>query len=210
MIPKLQETYTLKKEVTIIGHSFGAYFSTYCFFKNNELFNNCIAISPAYWPNDKDIYAIAEEELSKKVKLTGTFYLAIGDKRWDDVSLREGVFKFKSMIESKDSHITIQFQDLVGFNHNSSPTVGFGLGLGFCFDQWEWESVVEEQTTRISSFPDFWRHYELKADALNHLDRTNEANEVYRIAIDKLNADKEISKAERKIFLNRLKQKIIN
>ncbi|OFY14356.1 MAG: hypothetical protein A2X11_11065 [Bacteroidetes bacterium GWE2_42_24] len=208
VLPVITDKYSLKKEITIVGHSFGAYFATFCFLINNELFNNCIAISPAYWPNNEDIYAIAELRFEKQDKLSGNFYLAIGDKRWDDISLREGVFKFKSIIESKNNSFGFQFNDLIGFNHNSSPTVGFGLGLNYCFDQWEWESVLEDQNNRINSFPDFWRHYELKADALKYLNRTSEAIEIYKITIEKLNLDKEISSSERLLCLKRIENKM--
>ena len=208
VLPKIREKYSINKEITIVGHSFGAYFSTFCFFKNNALFNNCIAISPAYWPNNYDIYTIMEQELKKQEKLTGNFYLAIGDKRWDDISLREGVLNFKNIIESKGNNFTFRFNDLNGFNHNSSSTVGFGLGLNFCFDEWEWESVLEDQNNRIKSFPNFWRHYELKADALRHLKRITEAVEIYKTTIEKLNLDKDISITERKLFLKRIEGKM--
>lgn len=65
VLPKITEKYSLKKEITIVGHSFGAYFATFCFLNNNTLFNSCIAISPAYWPNKNDIYTLAEQELKK-------------------------------------------------------------------------------------------------------------------------------------------------
>jgi predicted alpha/beta superfamily hydrolase len=208
VLPKIKEKYYVKKEITIVGHSFGAYFATFCFLKNNELFNNCIAISPAYWPNKNDIYTIAEQQLKKQEKLSGNFYLAIGDKRWDDVSLRDGVFKFKTIFENKKNEFSFSFNDLIGFNHNSTPTVGFGLGLNFCFDEWEWESVLEDQNNRIKSFPNFWRHYELKADSLRHLKRITESIATYKITIEKLNMDKEISSAERKNFLKRIESKM--
>ena len=92
---------------------------------------------------------LAEKEFKKETKLTGNFYLAIGDKRWDDISLRGDFFKFKTILAQGNGNFNLQYNDLVGFNHNSSPTVGFGLGLNFCFDQWEWNSVVTDQNNRI-------------------------------------------------------------
>ena len=209
VIPKITEKYNTKKKVTILGHSFGGYFATYCFLKNNDIFNNCIAISPAYWPNKKDIFEFAEKEFKKETKLTGNFYLAIGDKRWDDISLRGDFFKFKTILAQGNGNFNLQYNDLVGFNHNSSPTVGFGLGLNFCFDQWEWNSVVTDQNNRIKSFPDFWQHYELKADALKKLKKYKEANKTYKIAADKLKLDTEVSTSDRKIFTKRMKDKIV-
>lgn len=155
VMPLLKEKYLLENRATIVGHSFGAYFATFCFLRNNALFNNCIAISPAFWPNGKDIYAIAKEALGKPGTLSGNFYMAAGDKRWDDISLRDGVLQFKALFENNKNTVHVQFDNLTGFNHNSSPTVGFGLGLNFCFDRWEWGSVAEEQDKRIKSFPGF-------------------------------------------------------
>jgi hypothetical protein len=208
VLPKITDKYSVKKEITVVGHSLGAYFATFCFFKNNTLFNNCIAISPAYWSNKNDIYTIAEQAIDKQEKLTGNFYLAIGDKRWDDISLRQGVLKFKKIIDNKKNRFNFRFNDLIGFNHNSSPTVGFGLGLNFCFDEWEWVSVLEDQNNRIKSFPNFWRHYELKADVLKHLKRIIEATETYKTTIEKLKSDKEISTSDRKVFIRRVKDKM--
>ncbi|OYU83262.1 MAG: hypothetical protein CFE24_12105 [Flavobacterium sp. BFFFF2] len=208
VLPKITATYSLKKEITVVGHSFGAYFATFCFLKNNALFNNCIAISPAFWPNNGDIYLIAEQVQKQQDQPTGYFYVAIGNKRWDDISLRSGVLQFKKIMESKKNKVQFYFQDLKGFNHHSSPTVGFGLGLNFCFDDWEWESVLEEQNRRIRAFPDFWQHDELKADALQHLNRTQEASETYQIAIKKLQGDKNISPTNRKRFIKRLNNKM--
>lgn len=208
VLPVISEKYAIKKEITIVGHSFGAYFASYCFLKNNTIFNNCIAISPAFWPNDYDIYGVAEEALGRKEQLTGNFYLAIGDKRWDDISLRDGFFKFREIIESGDRDFNFRFDDLVGFNHNSSPTVGFGLGLNFCFDEWEWGSVVDDQNNRIKSFPDFWRHYELKADALIRLNQTSEVIETYMISIEKLKSDEGVSTTDKELFLKRLEDKM--
>ncbi|MDO6490193.1 MULTISPECIES: alpha/beta hydrolase [unclassified Cellulophaga] len=208
VIPMIANKYNIKKKITIVGHSFGGYFSTYCFLKNNTVFNNCISISPAYWPNDSDIYDIVKKELEKESKLTGNLYLAIGDKRWDDISLREDFFKFTTILEKGDNNINFQYNDLVGFNHNSSPTVGFGLGLNFCFDQLEWNSVIIDQNNRIKSFPDFWQHYELKADALKHLEKYKEANEAYKVALNKLKLDKEVSVSDKEKIENRLQKKM--
>lgn len=210
VLPEISEKYSIKKEVTIVGHSFGAYFASYCFLKNNDIFNNCVAISPAFWPNKYDIYNVAEESLigEREEKLTGNFYLAIGDKRWDDISLRDGVFKFREIIEKEERAFNFRFDDLLGFNHNSSPTVGFGLGLNFCFDEWEWESVVEDQNSRIKSFPDFWRHYELKGDALIHLNQVFEAIETYKISAEKLKLDDGVSTTDKELFLKRLEDKM--
>lgn len=139
MVPYVQQNYKLKPELTLVGHSFGAYFATYCFLKNNKLFNSCVAISPAYWPNQKDIYKLAERVLSNQT-ITGNFFLANGDKRWDEISLQEGVAEFRNLMDRRKGIIRFEYAELGGFNHNSTPTVGFGLGLNFVFDEWKWES----------------------------------------------------------------------
>ena len=53
-----------------------------------------------------------------------------------------------------------------------------------------------------------WGLYELKADALRHLNRTTAAIEIYKTTIEKLNLDKEISITDRKHFLKRIEGKM--
>jgi predicted alpha/beta superfamily hydrolase len=208
VLPVIQSKYLIENELTILGHSFGGYFSTYCFFQRNDIFRNCVAISPAYWANEKDIYKLLNLETSKHQQISGNLFIAIGDKRWDDISLIEGVQTLKNIIEKKTNKFNYTIEKLIGFNHNSTPTVGFALGLNYCYDTWEWNGIVEEQNTRITAFPDFWRHYELKANALEKLNRKREAIETYEIAISKLVNDPEVTKSDKKKFSKILNQKI--
>ncbi|GEM53591.1 hypothetical protein EB1_33810 [Empedobacter brevis NBRC 14943 = ATCC 43319] len=92
VIPMLRYSSSQKK--TIARHSFGGYFATYSFLKNNALFNSCIAISPAYWPNEKDMLLIMHDKINT---VSGHFYLAVGDKRWNEISLRDYIFDARKL-----------------------------------------------------------------------------------------------------------------
>lgn len=97
LIPFLEQEEKQKiNDIAIVGHSFGAYFATYAFIQNNALFNACIAISPAYWPNNQDVLDLLAKQ---KTHLKGSFFLASADKRWDEISLRKYIFKAKEIIQ---------------------------------------------------------------------------------------------------------------
>lgn len=208
VIPWLEKNYNVSKKVTITGHSFGAYFATYAFLKDNTIFNSCIAVSPAYWPNKEDVLVLMNEK-TKTNAVSGNFYLAVGDKRWDEISLRDYVFKAQNLLNSSKS-IRLIFNDLKGFSHNATPTVGFGLGLSFIYDEWEWGNILEEQERRLKYFPAFWGHLEIKADALYHLNRILEAKVIYEEALKNIPKDEDLSNQKKVEITKRLNGKIKN
>jgi len=208
VVPQLEKNYDISKKVTIAGHSFGAYFATYAFLKDNAIFNSCIAVSPAYWPNKQDVLVLMNEQ-TKTNSVSGNFYLAIGDKRWDENSLRDYVFKAKNLLNSS-RNIRFIFSDSKGFSHNATPTVGFGLGLSFIYDEWEWGNILEEQERRLKSFPAFWGHLEIKADALYHLNRISEAKVIYQEALKNIPKDEDLSNQKKVEITKRLNGKIKN
>ncbi len=204
VIPLLEKNYNISKRLTIAGHSFGAYFATYAFLKYNAVFNSCIAVSPAYWPNKEDVLVLMNEKINT---VSGNFYLAVGDKRWDEISLRDYVFKAKNLL-SKSKGTRLMFTDLKGFSHNATPGVGFGLGFNFIYDEWEWGNILDEQEIRLKSFPAFWGHLEIKADALYHLKRIPEAKTIFQEALKSIPQDKDLSEHEKNEITKRLNGKI--
>ncbi|WP_196892852.1 alpha/beta hydrolase [Aureivirga marina] len=205
VLPLIQKELNLEKKAILVGHSFGGYFMTNLFLEQNDKFHSCIAISPAFWPNDNDI----QQKLENINSLEGNFYIAIGNRRWDDISIKKYYDAFVNEMKSKNfTNFRFKEQLLKGFSHNSTPTVGIPLGLNFCFDSWEWNYIVEEQNQRINGFPDFWRHYKLKAEALEKLHKTKEAIQVYIQALEKLKLDKELSSKEKKQIKKTIEKQI--
>lgn len=204
LLPYLKENCSIGTPLTIAGHSFGGYFATYAFLKDNATYNACIAISPAYWPNKYDIINLSNK---KQHAISGNFYLAVGDKRWDEISLREGIFKVKNIL-LKQKNIAFNFNDLRGFSHNATPTAGMALGLSSIYDKWEWANILEEQENRLKLFPGFWGHLEIKADALFHLNRMAQAKSFYQEALKNIPQDEKLSKPEIKEITKRLRTKI--
>lgn len=206
VFPFLEKEYNIENKITIAGHSFGAYFATYAFFKNNDIFNSCIAISPAYWPNNKDVFRLIDEKISS---VSGNFFLAIGNKRWDEISLRDDAIVANKLL-GNSKKLRFNFADLTGFSHNATPTVGFGLGLNYIFDDWEWANILNEQNRRLKDEPDFWGFLEIKADALCHLGRSSEAHTIYKESLYNVKKDNELSSEKRTEIIKRLNQKMKN
>jgi len=208
VIPYLSKEFNISPKATIAGYSLGGYFATYSFLQYNSIFNSCIAISPAYWPNNCDVIELIRQK-NENDSICGNLYIAIGNRRWVDISIRDFVFEAKEVIEENEK-IRFRFNDLDGFSHNSTVTIGFGLGLGFIYDDWEWINILEEQNEYLKNYPESWGHLEVKGDALFHLYKTNEAHDIYEKAIFYLLRDNELSKANRNNIQNRLEEKIKN
>lgn len=204
LIPLLKDKFNIAYQLTIVGHSFGGYFATYAFLKDNNIYNSCVAISPAYWPNNSEIINLL---LEKENFSRGNLYLSIGDKRWDEISLRKEVLRVQNILKNQ-KNIVFSFNELKGFSHNATPTVGFGLGLGFIYDKWEWTNILEEQENNLKLFPSFWGHIEIKADALFHLDRVSEAKLLYQEALRSTSIDEKLSNSEMSEVVKRLHKKI--
>lgn len=204
LIPLLRDRFGIAEPFTIVGHSFGGYFATYAFLKDNDIYNSCIAISPAYWPNKNDVLNLLQE---KQSVIRGNFYLAVGDKRWDEISLRKGIFKAQNILV-KQSGIVFNFSDLKGFSHNATPIVGLGLGLNFIYDGWEWTNILEEQDNKLKLFPGFWGHLEIKADALFHLNSISKAKSYYLEALVNVAKDENLSTSEMSTLTKRLRAKL--
>ena len=85
---------------------------------------------------------------------------------------------------------------LYGISFHTTPTVGFG----FIYD--EWGNILEEQERRLKSFPAFWGHLEIKADALYHLKRISEAKAIYQEALKNITKDQDLSEQKKFKILN--------
>jgi len=206
LIPYLKANQYDTQKITLIGHSFGGYFATYLYLTNNGLFNSCIAVSPAYWPNKKDLFNDLNSLGNNSI--SGNFYMAIGNKRWDDISITKYIDEMDRLLTKHQRQIRYRLNRLEGFSHNATPTVGIGLGLSYVFDLWEWQNILKEQERRLKSSPDFWGHLEIKADALYHLKRYSEAKEGYLKSRHFLINDKEEQKEIIRTASKRLKEKI--
>lgn len=129
LLPYLKQRKYNTEKIVVLGHSFGGYFSTYLFLTHNEIFNSCIAISPAYWPNNKDIFNYLQ--MLEDDKLDGNFHLSIGNKRWDDISISKYIDELEEKILKTQRKLRFRVNRLDGFSHNATPTVGIGLGISY-------------------------------------------------------------------------------
>lgn len=65
LILLIQKRFNVNNSRTLIGHSLGGLFVFYSLFKNEHLFKNDIALSPALWVNRYNIFAYEQQYHSK-------------------------------------------------------------------------------------------------------------------------------------------------
>jgi predicted alpha/beta superfamily hydrolase len=76
LMPKIGQRFHGNGQTAIVGESLAGLFVIETFFREPELFNTYIALSPSLWWNAQALVRGAGERLRAQPRLTGTFYLA--------------------------------------------------------------------------------------------------------------------------------------
>ncbi|MGG9972444.1 alpha/beta hydrolase [Ferruginibacter sp. SUN002] len=115
LIPKINSKYRTNNENnSILGHSLGGLFAFYCLFKNETLFTNYYALSPALWIDHYNIYEFnkldsgninerhlyfstgGREVMNHIRKGTNRMNKFLNDKKYDQLMYRYDIHKRKT------------------------------------------------------------------------------------------------------------------
>ena len=87
LIPVIRRRVRGNGQTAIVGESLAGLFVLETFFREPQLFDTCIALSPSLWWNARALVRGADERLRAQPRLTGTLYLATaGDDGNDDAA----------------------------------------------------------------------------------------------------------------------------
>ena len=119
LIPMIESGYSVHKERTIIGHSFGGLFAVYCMLKQKPLFNRYIALSPSIWVNDYNILEYEEQYYKTTGNITAYLFLSAGSNERIN-KIIPGVRKMKQVIDMrKYGSLVLEYKEIPGASHNS-------------------------------------------------------------------------------------------
>lgn len=121
LVPSINKKYAvLKDSNSIIGHSLGGLFVFYCLFRNEGLFSNYFALSPALWINDYSIYSF--NRLSQKDKRRQQLYFTAGSRETLNYILN-GAEKMKKFLDARNyPALHYVYEMHKGYTHNSAVT----------------------------------------------------------------------------------------
>ncbi|MDX1762557.1 MAG: alpha/beta hydrolase-fold protein [Christiangramia sp.] len=143
LMPHINENYRAAPYEVIVGHSRGGLFNTYTFFKNPDLFDAYLTISPSLWyPNDL-ISKEFEEVFEDPSKLSATFYMTLanenkGTMRGDVLKLSG---KFKNYINAhEEADLRFKYEPMPKESHGSTGLPSLYFGLKFIFEPTQYEA----------------------------------------------------------------------
>jgi uncharacterized protein len=116
LMPLIQSSYKVNNS-SIFGHSLGGLFAFYCLFKNENLFENYYALSPALWIDKYSIYKF--NRIDKQVNTTNNLYFSTGGLETMN-HIKKGTDEMNEFLKSKIyDNLSFVYKVHDGKTHNS-------------------------------------------------------------------------------------------
>ncbi|MCL6220327.1 alpha/beta hydrolase-fold protein [Zunongwangia pacifica] len=137
LIPHIEKKYKAAPYRIIVGHSLGGLFNVYTFFKEPNLFNAYLTISPSLWyPN-----SLISEQLEKGFTINPenhtSFYMTLATE--NSGTMRGNTLKLSGTFENykithEDSNLRFKYQPMQEESHGSTNLPSLYKGLKFIFE----------------------------------------------------------------------------
>ena len=129
LIPFIESKYRCKKERSWIGHSLGGLFAFYCLFKKESIFKNYVALSPALWIDESNIYHFEKNYSRYSDSLDHTVYLCVGGNETMNKILNCSR-RMRDTLELRQyKGLNFVYKEFEGESHNSEVPVALGMIL---------------------------------------------------------------------------------
>ena len=127
LIPSVQSKYNCTNKRTIIGHSLGGLFVFYCLFRNESVFNNYIALSPALWIDKYSIFNF--NHVNDGMQGQSYLYLSAGSLETLNQILA-GAGKMNAFLQAKKyGNLLFEYKVHPGKTHNTQVPVSLNYIL---------------------------------------------------------------------------------
>jgi predicted alpha/beta superfamily hydrolase len=149
LIPHIEEKYKAAPYRVIFGHSLGGLFNVYTFFKNPELFDAYLTVSPSLWYPNELISLDFEDVFKDPSKLSTTFYMSLANENKGNI--RGNVLKlsgeFNNYINGHDdADLRFKYEPMPEESHGTIGLPSIFSGLPFIFEPLHYEipRTIEE------------------------------------------------------------------
>ncbi len=141
LIPYVNKNYRTAPYKILVGHSLGGLFNAYIFFKDPELFEAYLTISPSLWYENEIFKKDLDEVLKDHEDISSKFYMSIaneGGTMLGNTYILAG--KFTSYIkEHKDVDLKFKFDPMFEYTHGTVSYPSIYNGLKFIFKDLRYE-----------------------------------------------------------------------
>lgn len=134
LLPKIDTTYpTFKNNRTLMGHSFGGYFSLYALLEQINLkrndFKNFVSASPSLWYNNNYLFQLSNQLKFLPVKDSLNIFLSVGSLEEPKWSVQPVKDFSKKIIENNLHEVKITTQIYSNLDHMDVGLISFIKGL---------------------------------------------------------------------------------
>src|SRR4030095_2609697 len=129
LIPYIESKYRCKKERSWIGHSLGGLFAFYCLYKKEPIFKNYVALSPALWINESNIYQFEKRYRQQSNRLNHTLYLCVGGEETMNKILTCSRRMRDTLEVRKYEGLNFVYKEFEGETHNSEVPLALEIIL---------------------------------------------------------------------------------
>lgn len=129
LIPFIDARYPTAGERGLVGHSYGALFSTWVLLTRPGLFDVQIIVSPSLWYHDEWIFGV-ERELEKGT-LPGRAYFAVG--AMENRVMSRTLVRMAEALRARHPSVKVRHEIFEGETHNSVFPTALSRGLRWGF-----------------------------------------------------------------------------
>jgi predicted alpha/beta superfamily hydrolase len=123
LIPYVERNYRVTTNRTLVGHSLGGLFTFYCLFQKERMFTKFVALSPALWINDGNIYDFEEKYRRDSAVLHASLFLCVGGAERFNYIL-SGARKMKAYLAKNPFEgLHLEYYEFPGETHNSEVSL---------------------------------------------------------------------------------------
>ncbi|UJH90900.1 tetratricopeptide repeat protein [Antarcticibacterium sp. 1MA-6-2] len=157
LIPHVENNYKAATHRIIVGHSLGGLFNVYTFFKNPQLFDAYLTISPSLWFPNELISTNFEDVFTTPSKLSGTFYMTLANE--NKGNMRGNVLKlsgeFNNYINAhKEADLSFKYEPMPEESHGSIGLPSIYFGLRYIFEPIQYEIPRTKEEILAQGGPD--------------------------------------------------------
>lgn len=129
LIPQVESQYKVNGNRTIIGHSYGGLFASYCLFQSDPLFSNFVLLSPSFWVNRYKIFDLEKEYCGNYDRLNAYVYLSAGNRETINLILG-GTRKMSKLLMKREYRgLTFDYFEHKGKDHNTQVPISLSYVL---------------------------------------------------------------------------------
>ncbi|PKD18331.1 esterase [Salegentibacter salinarum] len=183
LIPYVEKTYKAAPYRIIFGHSLGGLFNVYTFYKNPELFDAYLTVSPSLWYPNELISRDFKDVFKNPSKLRAAFYMSLADE--NKGNMRGNVLKlsgeFNNYINThKDAGLRFKYEPMPEESHGTVGLPSIFSGLPFIFEPIQYEIPRTKEEILAQGGPE--------AAIKNTVAYFDELSEKYKFEVSKKNA----------------------